>query len=773
MSSSRRSLVRASAPTPVTTARVPPPNMTGVATRSLSWATWLAAPSSDPRSSQRSSGPPVSVGERRGEPVDGAGGRQLIVAPEPGQWRGRHAPRRATRRASPVQARRRTSAGAMPAARQTSCSRRMARSRTRLPSRVVPADRSARRRFRPGTAAATRRTGHPSTPGAGRPACRHRPRSAPPASRTRPSGDSLAIHEPRDRVSGDRARQFRVAVPGQPGRGSVAMRQRAGRVGRPEGPCPCRAAAPPTPRAVDRARSRPPPCAPRGMRRPPRRRARAARTRAGDRGRAGGRRPPRAGAPSSGRMVPDGRRPGSARFPSADAEAVRPAGRLVGGGCASGCRSTSAVTGIAQRNAGAATPWPSGATTDRDRLGRVRAARGSLTRWLPPRGPRCLGGRERSRSPSRPGPCDIRRRRPPADRSSGLAGRMPVRVPGAGRGDRDPRPDRVHERLCRCRSAAVMGDLEQVEPRKPWREQPRIDALFDVAGEQEAVPADRPEQHDRDVVDARSRRRAVRAGHSPASGHRTVIAISSTVRRSPAARPRALGSAGAGKSLQPRRIAGSGAAHPGLEDAGGRDTARGAGRGRPRDPRAGATGRWHRCADPTVAADDRGRPAGGSASGPPSTRTRPPPEPSTRIASPWPTSRTVIRATPGRSCGDDGSGHEDRDGEPDCGRSRPAPGRPRPGRARGSVLATGGSASSGDWLPAAARPFVLNRRWSPTMSPRRDGRGQHIKGRVERDAGERQCAHSTGRSRQRSAAAPRPGAARTAPTCPRCARDDE
>ncbi len=47
-----------------------------------------------------------------------------------------------------------------------------------------------------------------------------------------------------------------------------------------------------------------------------------------------------------------------------------------------------------------------------------------------------------------------------------------------------------------------MGHLEEVEPRQVRRHEVPVDGLFDVAGEQKAPPADRPEQDHRDVVDA-------------------------------------------------------------------------------------------------------------------------------------------------------------------------------------------------------------------------------------------------------------------------------
>jgi hypothetical protein len=49
----------------------------------------------------------------------------------------------------------------------------------------------------------------------------------------------------------------------------------------------------------------------------------------------------------------------------------------------------------------------------------------------------------------------------------------------------------------------VMGDLEQIHPGQASRQQDRVDLLLDVAGEQEALLAERAEKDDRDVVDRR------------------------------------------------------------------------------------------------------------------------------------------------------------------------------------------------------------------------------------------------------------------------------
>jgi hypothetical protein len=80
---------------------------------------------------------------------------------------------------------------------------------------------------------------------------------------------------------------------------------------------------------------------------------------------------------------------------------------------------------------------------------------------------------------------------------------MPVWIARTRRRDRDLRSHRLHERLGRGGPAAVMGDLEEIEPRQPRGEEARVDVLLDIAREQETVLPDRAEQHDRDVVDAR------------------------------------------------------------------------------------------------------------------------------------------------------------------------------------------------------------------------------------------------------------------------------
>jgi len=79
---------------------------------------------------------------------------------------------------------------------------------------------------------------------------------------------------------------------------------------------------------------------------------------------------------------------------------------------------------------------------------------------------------------------------------------VPIRVAGARRRDRDPWSDGIHERLGRRGPAAVVGHLQQVEPRQAVGEETRIDLLLDVAGQHEPPVTDRPKEHDGHVVDA-------------------------------------------------------------------------------------------------------------------------------------------------------------------------------------------------------------------------------------------------------------------------------
>lgn len=84
----------------------------------------------------------------------------------------------------------------------------------------------------------------------------------------------------------------------------------------------------------------------------------------------------------------------------------------------------------------------------------------------------------------------------------GLGG-MPIRVPGTCRRDGDRGSHRVDERLRRCRPAAVMRDLEEVDVWQALGQERRVDPFFDIAHQQEPAHPDVTEEHHRHVVDAR------------------------------------------------------------------------------------------------------------------------------------------------------------------------------------------------------------------------------------------------------------------------------
>lgn len=81
---------------------------------------------------------------------------------------------------------------------------------------------------------------------------------------------------------------------------------------------------------------------------------------------------------------------------------------------------------------------------------------------------------------------------------------MAIWIAGARRDDRDRGPDGLEERAGRGRARSVVGDLEQVQVRQAPGEKLRVDALLDVAGQEEAPAANLAQEHDRDVVDARA-----------------------------------------------------------------------------------------------------------------------------------------------------------------------------------------------------------------------------------------------------------------------------
>ena len=161
-------------------------------------------------------------------------------------------------------------------------------------------------------------------------------------------------------------------------------------------------------------------------------------------------------------------------------------------------------------------------------------------------------------SPQDPGPD---RRQPVQRRPCGMA----VGVARAGRGDRDPRPDGVHERLGGGGLAPMVGDLEQVDAGQTVGQQLRVDRLLDVAHEQEASASDLAEEDDRHVVDAGSPVRRLDR-HLAADGPQDTEC--DLVHFQPVARSETTADrcARSGESGDPGDIAGPGSTHPGLED---------------------------------------------------------------------------------------------------------------------------------------------------------------------------------------------------------------
>ena len=235
----------------------------------------------------------------------------------------------------------------------------------------------------------------------------------------------------------------------------------------------------------------------------------------------------------------------------------------------------------------------------------------------------------------------------------------------ARRHGRDPRPDRVEERARRRRATAVVGDLEEVDPRQSASQEDRVDPLLDVAGQEEPLAAEGPEQDDRDVVDAGPRVGRFgwdRAAIRPQDLERHVVE-----------RERVAGREAPRLGGPPRR-----ARRPGRDS---RGPARACPGSTTRATRYRSSSRampatWSSCGWVRTRRSIR-RSHGGtwassatrrrSGSGPPSMSIRAPRSPSTRIASPCPTSRTVIRT--GRRAGSrrprrprrrdrEGGGHE-------------------------------------------------------------------------------------------------------------------
>ena len=143
--------------------------------------------------------------------------------------------------------------------------------------------------------------------------------------------------------------------------------------------------------------------------------------------------------------------------------------------------------------------------------------------------------------------------------------RMAVRVSSAGRRDRHRGPRRIDECLRRRRAAAVVGDLEEVDVRQVVLQERRIDALLDVAHEQDATLPDLAEQHDRHVVDAGA---AIgwRGGHlaaeRPEDAEADLVDVEVVTGREPEPDRRTRSR----QVAQPRRVARPRAAHARLED---------------------------------------------------------------------------------------------------------------------------------------------------------------------------------------------------------------
>ena len=139
---------------------------------------------------------------------------------------------------------------------------------------------------------------------------------------------------------------------------------------------------------------------------------------------------------------------------------------------------------------------------------------------------------------------------------------MPVRIARTRRHDRHSWLNPLQERARGCRLRAVVRHLEQVERRQATAQQLRVDALLDVAGEQDALSANLTEQHDRDVVDRgaairRALRHPVRVGPEDAEVNRIK-------RQAVASGQPAVGWSAIGERGRPGVVAGTRPDHPGL-----------------------------------------------------------------------------------------------------------------------------------------------------------------------------------------------------------------
>jgi len=141
---------------------------------------------------------------------------------------------------------------------------------------------------------------------------------------------------------------------------------------------------------------------------------------------------------------------------------------------------------------------------------------------------------------------------------------MAIRVLRPDGHDGDPRSRRVEECGGRRRPAAVVGDLEHVHPGHTAGEKDRVDALLDVAGEEEPLRAERPEEDDRHVVDARSGVRRLRrygTGVGPEDAEADIVEGEPVAGAEPARLSTLLR-----ELRRPGTVAGARAAHPGFDD---------------------------------------------------------------------------------------------------------------------------------------------------------------------------------------------------------------
>ena len=298
-------------------------------------------------------------------------------------------------------------------------------------------------------------------------------------------------------------------------------------------------------------------------------------------------------------------------------------------------------------------------------------------------------------------------------------------------------------------------------------QQLRVDLLLDVAREQEPTTGHGAEQDDRHVVDRRCRCPVARAARDrgSATGPRA------RCRRPPAGRPaarRRLGDGASGQTAAHAAYPGPGPSIPGSNT---RPT-------RYRSSSRASPATWSSCGCDRTTASIR-RSHGGirrssstssrSGSGPPSMSRRPPREPSTRIASPCPTSRTRHRGRrrrPARRRPRPSRTIDDARAMTRAARARPPASDGRVPRASGRATGVG----SGDDAAAAGRRRGRRRRHRalPTSSRRRECRDDVDGGSASRSRTAVGRDPSTIATMIRSET--QPGAARIAPDQRRRAR---